>query len=105
MNRLEVLQQLFEEDNQDPFLLFALAKEWEKAANYQQALAFYERLHTSHPGETGFYYHWGKLLEFMDKPQKALEIYDLGIANAVQQGDNHAGKELQAARLSCALLL
>ena len=59
----------------DSFALFALAKEYEKHGDLDQALAYYRRLRQSNPGYVGLYYHLGKLYERLNLPAEALEAY------------------------------
>jgi tetratricopeptide (TPR) repeat protein len=97
--RLEHLLKLLEETPDDSFLLFAVGKEYEKAEDFGNALSHYRRLQAADPDYVGLYYHLGKLLETLERPEEALEAYDAGIAVAKAAGDRHAWSELAAARL------
>lgn len=100
MDRLERLLQFLEESPQDNFLLFALAKEYEKSGNDVQALSYYEKLATANENYVGLYYHLGKLHERQNAPQQAFAVYSKGMEIARRTGDRHAFSELAAARLN-----
>lgn len=98
-DRLQQLQSLLAEDPQDDFLLFALAKEYEKKGDDAQALHYYERLRQHHPGYVGLYYHLAKLWERRGDAPAAFRIYTEGMEVARRAGDQHALSELAGARL------
>lgn len=100
MNRLEQLQTLLQENPGDAFLLFAIAKEYEKIADRPQALAYYEQVVRTDPDYVGVYYHLAKLYEKIEQPEKALDIYITGMDIARRAGDQHALAELSAAKLN-----
>lgn len=87
---------------EDAFILYALAKEYEKAQDDNEALVYYNRLKDLHPDYVGLYYHLGKLHERQDNFNLALEVYDAGIAVAKRLNDQHAWSELAGARLNIA---
>ena len=97
--RLEKLQQFLAEQPNDPFLLFALAKEYEKMNKEELALEFYTKLTKDHPDYVGTYYHLGKLYERAEQPELAIETYETGMAVAQRAGDAHARGELATAKL------
>ena len=99
MSRLEQLLQFQAAKSDDAFLLFALAKEYEKLGDKDAALEHYEKIVANSPGYVGVYYHLGKLQETLLAPAKAVETYKAGIAIAKQLGDRHAESELAAAKL------
>jgi tetratricopeptide (TPR) repeat protein len=96
MKRLDYLLDLLAQNN-DPFLLFAIAKEHEKAQDEEQALSYYERVRKEFPDYVGLYYHLGKLFERLQQTEKAMEAYQQGIALARKIGDQHALGELNSA--------
>lgn len=98
--RLEQLLNFYKSSPEDSFLLFALAKEYEKLGQQQQALEHYLKLHQSDPEYIGLYYHLGKLYERLNEPQKAWNTYTEGLDRAAQAGDQHARSELAGARLN-----
>lgn len=98
-NRLQQLLSLLNESPNDSFLLFAIAKEYEKAGDDPQALKYYQLLETTAPDYVGLYYHLGKLYERQGAYQTAFEKYNRGIEAARKAGDRHAEGELATARM------
>ncbi len=49
------------------------------------------------PTYIGSYYHLAKLLERTGETDKAVKIYEKGMAEAKRAGDNHSYNELQGA--------
>ncbi|WP_104421794.1 tetratricopeptide repeat protein [Neolewinella xylanilytica] len=99
MSRKEQILQLLEGSPTDAFLRFALAKEWEQEGNDPAALNIYRSLVNDQPNYVGTYYHLGKTLERMERPQEAWKIYSRGIEITRQLGEQHAMRELAGARL------
>lgn len=97
MTRLEQLHRLRAASPNDPFLLFAIAKEHEKANNASQALEFYLQISTTSPDYVGLYYHLGKLYERDNRLEDAANTYKEGIKVALAANDRHAAGELQTA--------
>jgi tetratricopeptide (TPR) repeat protein len=100
MTRLDQLFDLLKSQPNEPFLLFAVAKEYEKAKNNEKALEYYLLLKETTPQYVGTYYHLGKLYERMEEPEFAFQTYKLGMVVAKQEGDMHAFSELSGAKLS-----
>lgn len=97
------LQQLlkFQENNPyDSFLLFAIAKEYEKLNKMEEALAFYQKITTHDPQYVGVYYHLGKLQEKLAETATAFATYKKGMEVARTIGDQHALSELAGAKLN-----
>ena len=98
MDRIAYLKTIIEEDSETPFPHFALAKEFEKKADFSAAKKKYEYLRHHHPNYVGTYYHLGKLLEKMDHFDEAIAVYEQGINVAAAQNDSHSKSELQGAK-------
>ncbi len=99
-SRLDLLLSLHASAPTDDFTLFALAKEYEGLGELATALSYYEKLAAAHPGYVGVYYHFGKLLELIERPTEALDIYQKGIETAQSAGDLHAAGELRGAKMN-----
>jgi tetratricopeptide (TPR) repeat protein len=95
--RLKQLQTLLAETPGDPFLAFAIAKEYYKSGNKEQALAEYEKLAAEHPQYAGTYYHLGKLYEELNWPDKAIHIYKQGLSATNRPDTRHEYNELKGA--------
>ena len=100
MNRLDKLFSFLEAQPNDPFLLFAIAKEYESAGDDVNALNFYQKLQSTTPQYVGLYYHLGKLFERKNEPHNALETYKTGIEVAQKERDFHALSELKGAKMN-----
>jgi Tfp pilus assembly protein PilF len=97
MQRIEKLKEYLQMQPGDSFLQHALALEYIKIGDEQQARQLFENLLSNEPGYIGSYYHLGKLLERLGEKEKAIEVYETGMKQAKAAGDNHAYNELQAA--------
>ena len=100
MSRLNQLFSFLEAQPNEPFILFAIAKEYEGSQDNAKALEYYTRLHETTPQYVGLYYHLGKLYERLNDPDKALEIYKKGMAVAKAEKDMHAYNELAGAKMN-----
>ena len=96
--RIDQIKEFLLESPDDSFLLFALAKEYEKNENFKVALEVYLQLRKVDAEYVGTYYHLGKLYEELDELQNAMNIYDEGIKVANGQKDWHSLSELNNAR-------
>ena len=98
-DRLEALLQFYRQDPKDAFTRFALATEYRRRGDADQALFFYEQLVADDPAYVGTYYHLGKFYEELERMEDALTVYRAGIQVAGEQRDTHARAELQSALL------
>lgn len=98
--RLDYLQSLLNEDPDDSFVKYAIAKEYEKLDELKTSIEKFEALRKEDPDYVGLYYHLAHIYTEIDETEKALEIYDTGIVIAKKQGDLHALSELRNARVN-----
>ena len=98
--RLQQLQRFLQENPDDSFLIFAIAKEYEGLGDQAEALAHYLKLTQADPDYVGTYYHLGKLYETQQEITKAFQTYKAGMAIARKAGDQHALNELAGAKLN-----
>lgn len=98
-DRLDALLQFYEDDPDDAFTQFALAQEYLKRGDTEQALAFFTRLVEQQPDYVGTYYHLGKLQEQLGRSEAAVATYQQGIRVAQGQRDFKNLSELQDALL------
>ena len=102
-SRLQQLLNFYEQGSDDAFILFAIAKEYEKAYDLKSALSYYLELKTRHKEYVGLYYHLAKLYEEIEQVEMALQTYKKGINVAESQKDLHALSELKNAKLNLEL--
>ena len=95
--RLNKLLDLLKQDPDDSFLLFAVAKEYEKNGNDTEAILKYTSIIGKDPGYIGTYYHLAKLYALTEEREKALTIYHLGIKECKKVNDMHSMAELTTA--------
>jgi tetratricopeptide (TPR) repeat protein len=94
-NRLEQIKKMIETDGREPFLLFALAKEYEKTGAAEMAEKTYEKLIEEFPAYTGTYYHLVHLKVKSGKLMEAKAIGERGLKVCKQERDEHAFRELR----------
>jgi Tfp pilus assembly protein PilF len=97
MNRIEKLLEYLQATPDDNFIRHALALEYIKLGNDNDAKMLFESILNDSPGYVGSYYHLGKLLERNGEATKAIECYEKGMVQAKAANDQHAYNELQAA--------
>lgn len=95
--RIIKLLKFLEESPNDPFLIYALATEYNNLGDRGMAQKFYEELINNHPDYVGTYYHLAKFYLLQNEMDKALKTYKDGMAIARSQRDQHAFSELQTA--------
>ncbi|TCC92670.1 tetratricopeptide repeat protein [Pedobacter hiemivivus] len=100
--RLAKLLEFLQSDPNDPFVLYALATEYNTSNDTEKALDYYLKLITDHPDYVGTYYHLGKLYQKLGQTEPALDIYQKGMVAARNKRDMHAFSELQGAYNSAA---
>ena len=98
MSRIEKLLEYLKTADKDSFLQHALALEYIKVGNDEEARKLFNELLLREPTYIGSYYHLGKLLERVGDYDKAIRIYTRGMEEAKRAGDNHAYNELQGAK-------
>ncbi len=94
MDKLKRLLKMLREQPEDSFLLFALAKEYEKSDS-GRALEYYEQLHNKDPEYLGLYYHHGQLLMDLNREEQAESVLQKGLQLARTQQDKKTEGELQ----------
>lgn len=99
MDRIAQLKAFLAEDPGDSFVRFALATEYAKLGDAEEALRYFEGLIADDPDYVGTYYHLGKLYERTGQEERARQVYRLGIEAATRVSDLHARAELQSALL------
>lgn len=96
-DRMERLKAFLKESPDDSFLKHALALEYIKIGNDEDARAMFESNLAKDAAYVATYYHLAKLLERAGAQQEAIDIYEKGMQVAKAAGDMHSYNELQAA--------
>ena len=97
MSRIEKLLEYMKTSGKDSFLQHALALEYIKIDQDEEARKLFNEILLREPTYIGSYYHLAKLLERAGDFDKAVRIYKRGMEEAKKAGDNHTYSELQAA--------
>jgi len=97
MDRVEKLKEYLKANGDDSFLQHALALEYIKIGNDEEARKLFNEILLREPTYVGSYYHLGKLLERVADFDKAIRIYKRGMEEAKKAGDMHSYNELQGA--------
>ena len=97
MERIEKLKSFLKEQPEDSFLQHALALEYVKMGQDDEARKLFEAILQREPSYTGSYYHLGKLLERAGLEQEAIAVYEKGMAITKQRDEQHAYSELRGA--------
>jgi predicted Zn-dependent protease len=97
VDKLNHLLEMLDQNPDDSFLLFALAKSYANIQDFDKAITYYERLSASDPMYIGLYLHWANALMNTHNPDQAGAILKQGIERAKSLGDFHALSELNSA--------
>ena len=97
MSRIAKLLEYMKTSGKDSFLQHALALEYIKIGDDEQARKLFNEILLREPTYIGSYYHLGKLLERVGDFDKAIRIYKRGIEEAQKANDFHTRMELQGA--------
>ena len=95
-SRLMQLQAFLEEDPNDPFLLYALATEYQPT-DVGKALVYFEQLLANHPDYLATYYQVAHLYAELGREEQAKQAFEKGIAKAKDQKQAKTEQELQNA--------
>ena len=97
MTRIDRIKELLAANPGDSFLQHALALEYIKIEEDEQARQLFQNLLQDDENYVGSYYHLAKLLERNDKMKEAKEVYEKGMLKAKESGDTHTYNELRTA--------
>ena len=98
MGRIEKLLEFMKTTDKDSFLQHALALEYIKVGNDEDARKLFNEILLREPTYIGSYYHLAKLLERVGEFDRAIRVYDRGMEEAKKAGDNHSYNELMGAK-------
>lgn len=97
MSRIEKLLEYLKKNDKDSFLQHALALEYIKVGQDEEARKLFNEILLREPSYVGSYYHLAKLLERVGDFDKAIRIYKRGMEEAQKAEDRHSYSELQMA--------
>lgn len=95
--RLAHLEKMVQAGTQDPFVLYALAMEYQKEGQTQQCLTLFDRVMSEYPDYLPSYLMAGTALAKHGQVPKAKEVLEKGILKAQAAGDAHTQGEIQDA--------
>ncbi len=95
MSRISTLEALLDERPDDPFVIYALATEYQNAGQTMQALLMYEHLVQHHPDYIATYYHYAKTLYEAGNKTEAINLLEKGIEQGLVVKDMHAVGEMR----------
>ncbi len=96
-DRISKLKSFLEQSPNDCFLNHALALEYIKEGNEEDARKQFEKNRSFDAGYVATYYHLAKLLERVGDEDEAIKVYEQGMEVAKKQNDNHSFSELKSA--------
>lgn len=97
MDRIEKIKEFLKAHPSDNFLRHALALEYLKINEDEQAKGLFTAILAESPDYIGSYYHLAKLLEKLGETESAIACYEKGMLAAKEAKDQHAYNELQSA--------
>jgi len=97
VDRVQKLKEFLTENPEDSFIQHALALEFIKAGDDEEAQKLFENVLQRDPGYVGSYYHLAKLLERRGDATSAIKWYEKGMAEAQKAGEGKAYDELKSA--------
>jgi Tfp pilus assembly protein PilF len=97
MDRIEKLKEFLKISEKDSFLQHALALEYIKTGDNEEALKLFNEILKREPAYIGSYYHLGKVHEKMGDNAEALRVYERGMEVAKEINDRHSYNELRSA--------
>jgi Tfp pilus assembly protein PilF len=97
MSRIDILKGFLAENPNDSFSRYALALEYVKLGQHEDARREFETVTSSDPNYGATYYQLGQLYQKMSMPHEAEKTYRTGIVVAGKAGDSHTQSELAAA--------
>ena len=97
MNRIEVLKGFLNENPNDSFSRYALALEYVKLGQDDDALREFETVKANDPAYVATYFQLGQLYQKLGRSHEAEKTFRTGISVAAKAGDDHTRSELESA--------
>jgi tetratricopeptide (TPR) repeat protein len=96
-DRLATLQTWVEESPDDAFSRYALAMEFRKHGQLDDAAREFGELIKRNPNYCATYYHYALLLAHLSRKDEAKAVIQRGLEETTRAGEKHAHEELQEA--------
>jgi len=97
MNRIEILKGFLNDNSNDSFSRYALALEYVKLGQSDDAVREFETVKTNDPDYVATYFQLGQLYQKLGKSHEAEKTFRTGITVAAKIGDEHTRSELEGA--------
>jgi len=97
MNRIEILKGFLKDNPNDSFSRYALALEYVKLSQNDDALREFETVKENEPNYVATYFQLGQLYQKIGRTHDAEKTFRMGITAAAKAGDEHTKSELEAA--------
>jgi Tfp pilus assembly protein PilF len=97
MNRVEILKGFLDENPSDSFSRYALALEYVKLGQHDDALREFETVKNNDPSYVATYFQLGQLYQKLGRTHEAERTFRTGISVAAKAGDEHTRSELEGA--------
>ena len=97
MSRIDTLKSFLKENANDSFSRYALALEYVKLGQNDDAVREFETVKKNDPDYVATYYQLGQLYQKLGKRHESEKTFRTGIAAAAKAGDAHTREELEAA--------
>ena len=94
-NRIQQIEQMLEEDPNDPFLHYARCLEYTKIAP-AEGQPFWDHMLQQFPDYVPVYYQAGSCFAALGLKERAIEAWEKGIIQATKHLDRHALTELKS---------
>ena len=98
-DRLVFMEEMLETNPNDPFLLYAIAIEYQNKGDEKKTQSIFTKLVKEHPDYLPAYYQLGQILEKKGKLDKAIALYRKGKDLAEKANDQKVLGELSEALL------
>jgi Tfp pilus assembly protein PilF len=97
MNRVEILKGFLKETPDDSFSRYALALEYVKLGQHDDAVREFETVKKNDPDYVATYFQLGQLYQKLGQRHESEKTFRTGIVVATKAGDEHTRSELEAA--------
>lgn len=97
MSRIDILKGFLKENAKDSFSRYALALEYMKLGQNEDARREFETVKSKDPDYGATYYQLGQLYRTMSMKHEAEQTFRTGITVAAKLGDEHTRSELESA--------